>query len=199
LILEDTALTFIPLLEPLLPPARDAVTYILDKISRIGRPREVVLALNEALQGIEERYEGVEASGDEGDFGDEPEDIDYEDLAEQCSLVIKSYTIGMLCHFGYVGMLTCSVIPRLPNAKSTPTLLVLSDALSSILPVISPTTTPSFSSSVLSGLGDLLDALWSWAETTSDRGGEQKVCETPQTDDAHHLSRPFSPSCYLCQ
>ncbi len=63
---------------------------------------------------------------------------------------------------------------RLPNAKSTSTLITLSDPLSAILThaaVVAEDAAPD----ILRAGCDMIDAGWAWAQRSSDMGGEQRV------------------------
>lgn len=92
--LEHTSLVYIPALLPILPDAPLAVCAVFKRIGDVSRPREVVLALNEALQTIEERVEGVSSSDteDEGEF--HREGADYDVLGQELLLVLQTYATG---------------------------------------------------------------------------------------------------------
>jgi hypothetical protein len=91
MILEETALTIIPALLPILPDSRHEVEELLCQSASYSRPREVVLALNEALQHIEERAERVELSDVDGNEEDE---VNYKVLAKEFETVLRCYGIG---------------------------------------------------------------------------------------------------------
>lgn len=97
MILEESALTYIPALIPILPDASASVQTIVGWISELSRPREVVMALNEALQGLEAKAEGVVLSDDEDGQEFEREGVDHEVLIEEFALVLDSYTTGKPC------------------------------------------------------------------------------------------------------
>lgn len=96
MILEESALTYIPAILPILPDAPASVKSIMGWISDLSRPREVVMALNEALQGLEEKAEGVSLSDDEDGQGFERDGVDHEVLIEEFGLILQSYAIGKL-------------------------------------------------------------------------------------------------------
>jgi hypothetical protein len=96
MILEESALTYIPALLPILPDAPASVRTIMGWISDLSRPREVVMALNEALQGLEEKAEGVILSDDEDEGNFEREGTDHEVLVEELGLILESYATGKL-------------------------------------------------------------------------------------------------------
>ena len=91
MILGETALTIIPALLPILSDSRHEVEELLYQSASYGRPREVVMSLNEALQQIEERAEQVELSDEEENEEDE---INYKILAKEFETVMKCYGIG---------------------------------------------------------------------------------------------------------
>ena len=93
-ILEDTSLTYIPLVLPLHADSPDGVEFLLARISRYGRPREVVLALNEAIGGIEELVGGFVISDDEEELGEKDEEVRGDALHARLCLVLRSYTTG---------------------------------------------------------------------------------------------------------
>jgi hypothetical protein len=66
-------------------------------------------------------------------------------------------------------------VPRLPNTKSTPTLLALSDAIAPVIPRLNEGFTPSTARDILIKVSKLVDASWTWSQGTSDKGGEQKA------------------------
>lgn len=68
------------------------------------------------------------------------------------------------------------VVSKLPNSKSTPTLLALSDAIGPVIPRLNEGFTPETARRTLVQLSALIEASWKWSQTTSDKGGEQKVC-----------------------
>jgi hypothetical protein len=70
------------------------------------------------------------------------------------------------------------VVSRLPNSKSTPTLLALSDAIGPVIPRLNEGFTPETARRTLVQLSALIEASWKWSQTTSDKGGEQKVCRS---------------------
>jgi hypothetical protein len=116
----------------------------------------------------------VTISGDEGDEElDDPTEIDYGDLVAQLELVLECYIIGEYCHS--ISPLIRVAIPRLPNTKSTSTLLPLSSALTPALTSLTTYSTPSSSRNLLYKLCELIRVIIDWVQTTSDRGGEQKV------------------------
>jgi hypothetical protein len=54
------------------------------------------MALNEALQGLEEKAEGVSLSDDEDGQGFERDGVDHEVLIQEFALILESYTTGKL-------------------------------------------------------------------------------------------------------
>lgn len=89
-------MTLIPALLPIVAEAPSSVETIFKHISDVSRPREVVLALNEALQHVEERVEGVQTSDDEDQGGFSREGVDYEELGRELLLLLLTYTRGTL-------------------------------------------------------------------------------------------------------
>jgi hypothetical protein len=67
------------------------------------------------------------------------------------------------------------VIVKLPNKKSTSTLLALSDAISPLLSCLYQTLDVEDARDTLFYLSRLVSNAWKWSETTEDKGGEQKV------------------------
>lgn len=100
LILEDTSLTYFPIILPLLGDSEDQAARIILQIAETARPREVVLALKEALSSIEEVMEELEVIDDEcitvGKDGVSDEDNGgiYKPLVEQLKLVMRCYITG---------------------------------------------------------------------------------------------------------
>lgn len=96
-VFKETALTFIPSLLPVLIDAPAPVKHLFEIIAQTSRPKEVVLALNEALSTAEERIEDLllDISDD-----DEPElydaqGINFKDLVQSMlALVLKTYAQG---------------------------------------------------------------------------------------------------------
>lgn len=61
-----------------------------------GRPREVLMALSEALQYVIDRAEGFSVSDDEGDnLPLDDDDVDYESLWAEWQMIISGLIIGM--------------------------------------------------------------------------------------------------------
>lgn len=67
------------------------------------------------------------------------------------------------------------MLPRLPNTKSTPTLLTLQDAAISVLANLAPYLFISASREILDQVCRLVESAWAWVQTTTDKGGEQRV------------------------
>ncbi|WVQ66381.1 uncharacterized protein L199_004561 [Kwoniella botswanensis] len=158
-ILSDTSLTYLPLLLPLatsISSAKEVVLLIADH----SNAREVVLGLTEGIQSIVDRAEGYQVSDDEGDFDDEEIAVDWPGLIEEYELIIKGLNIAIL---------------RLPNSRSTPTLLSLSESISSSLPILSHQATTSSARVLLRELCGLVNTIWVWVQNTSDQGGEQRA------------------------
>ncbi|KAL7419220.1 hypothetical protein Q5752_006057 [Cryptotrichosporon argae] len=167
-LLEDAALSYTPLLLPLPTPS---AAHLLRLIVQHASAREMTLALNEALAGLEEAAEGVAVSDDEGEIVD---DTDYGELARQLGVVLELYA---------------TTIPRLAQAKSTPTLLSLADALSAIQP-LSFHTSAAEARALLGRTCELVDATWAWAQTRDDRGGGQRSILSQILDQAVTLLGP---------
>lgn len=95
LIFEETALAFIPALLPILPDSTEEVGSLVLQSAETGRPREVIMALNEALQYVLDRTENAYLSDEEDEGNEEP---NYTDLGREVMLIIRCYEIGiMLC------------------------------------------------------------------------------------------------------
>ena len=73
----------------------DQARAFLLQASRIGRPRELLLALNEALSNIEEKAEGFSVSEGEDHWASD-EDVNEEALVHQLDIGIECLAIGML-------------------------------------------------------------------------------------------------------
>jgi hypothetical protein len=93
LIFEETALAFIPALLPILPDSSAEVGALVLQSSETGRPREVIMALNEALQYVLDRTEDAYLSDQEDEESEEP---NYEILGRELSLILRSYEQGEL-------------------------------------------------------------------------------------------------------
>lgn len=98
LVLKENALIFIPSLLPILVDAPSPVKRMLEHIASTSRPKEVVLALNESLQTIEERIESLQykdLSDDEDEEVLMHEGKKYEDLVQDIlALVLRTYAQG---------------------------------------------------------------------------------------------------------
>lgn len=178
LVLHETALTLIPALLPILPETPTSVESVLRHISIVSRPREVTLALNEALQHIEERIEGIQMSDEEDEAGFGREGVDYEELGRELVLVLKTYTRGTLRLRAVVtreGLADRLAVPRIKTAKSTPTLLTLSEASEHAIANLSQRLSAQTSRMVVAQVCHLVDACWTWVQGTNDQGGEQRV------------------------
>nr|ODN95588.1 hypothetical protein L204_04129 [Cryptococcus depauperatus CBS 7855] len=158
LVLQDSPLTFIPLILPLISVITDTASHLLVLIATHGRSREVIMALSEALQHIIDRAEGFVVSDDEG-----------EDLQEKIEPSLESLWAE------WRAVLTClsKAISRLPNARSTPTLLSLCEVLSSSLISLGPEAHQYPTWTCLSALNQFVLKAWEWVQGTSDKGGEQ--------------------------
>jgi hypothetical protein len=88
---------FIPSLLPILDDAPVPVKHLFALIASTARPKEVVLALNEALQVVEERIEDLtftDISDDEQEKLSH-EGVKHQDLVQETlALVIKTYAQG---------------------------------------------------------------------------------------------------------
>jgi hypothetical protein len=91
LIFEETALAFIPALLPILPDSSQEVGDLILQSAELGRPREVIMALNEALQYILDRTEPAYFSDEEGEESSEP---DYANLGREVMLIMQCYESG---------------------------------------------------------------------------------------------------------
>ncbi|OWZ42707.1 hypothetical protein C349_03540 [Cryptococcus neoformans var. grubii Br795] len=159
LLLEDSALTYVSLIIPLSSTAPRTVHSLIQLISMYGRPREVLMALSEALQYVTDRAEGFSVSDDEGDnLPLDDDDVDYESLWAEWQMIISGLIIA---------------IPRLPNARSTPTLLSLSEEISQSIKSLGPHASTFWSRTCLVMLCSLTDTIWDWTQKTTDKGGEQ--------------------------
>ncbi|WVW86798.1 hypothetical protein I302_108853 [Kwoniella bestiolae CBS 10118] len=159
IVLSDTSLTYLPVLLPLstsIPPSNQLVLLIAE----FSKAREVVFGLTEGIQSILDRAEGLQVSDDEdGDFEDEEISVDWPGLIQEYELIISCLRVA---------------IPRLTNSKSTPTLLSLSESISSSLPILAHQATTSSARVLLSGLCELVQVIWEWVQGTGDKGGEQR-------------------------
>lgn len=179
-IFDDTALTYIPLILPLLTEYPVQAKQLFSWIAGTSRPREVVLGCEEALQGIGEKIEGYQVSDPEDGFEEEGEELSQEDLVQQTIVIVRCYGEGR-SHPAHDRrrMLIPPAISRLPNTKSSPTLLTLSEAISSTLPELIQYTDSNSSTSLLLTVSHLIRKAWKWVQSTSDRGGEQRVHSIP--------------------
>lgn len=67
------------------------------------------------------------------------------------------------------------MIPRMKTPKSTPTLLTMSEAVSSALSGLAESTSILSARAILQSICELVDNCWKWSQSTADKGGEQKV------------------------
>ncbi|RXK35312.1 hypothetical protein M231_07415 [Tremella mesenterica] len=163
-LLEDLALSYIP---PLLNcvPCTTKADPILNIISLISHPKEIILALNEAMLYMQDRveyqYESHSDSENDDLFGSHPihspEDLTI--VAEELLAILRCYSLAL---------------PRLENKKSTPTLLSLTEAVYPLLDVFSQNPSPTHARLILLGLARLVESAWEWTISTRDVGGEQK-------------------------
>ncbi|WWC92924.1 uncharacterized protein L201_007887 [Kwoniella dendrophila CBS 6074] len=161
MILSETSLTYLPLLLPL-STIISSSKEIIFLIAKYSKSREVVLGLNEGIQSILDRAEGYQVSDDEDGFEEDSENdgVNWPELIDEYGLIISCLNVA---------------IPKLPNSKSTPTLLSLNEAISSSLPILSHHTTSYSSRNLSKSLCELVDTIWNWVQTTSDKGGEQRA------------------------
>ncbi|RSH93442.1 hypothetical protein EHS25_007798 [Saitozyma podzolica] len=162
-VLSDTSLTLLPLFLSFFSLAPWSTTSLSLLLAQYAQPKEVVLALDEALRDIEERAVRFDVSDNEDEQGEEPVDdgLNVGELVGQLEVVLKCFVVAL---------------PRLPNARSTPTLLNLSDSLLSLLQIIAPECDPAQSRQLLISTSELVSTAWVWSQTTSDKGGEQRHC-----------------------
>ncbi|OCF61888.1 hypothetical protein L486_01551 [Kwoniella mangroviensis CBS 10435] len=158
-ILSDTSLTYLPLLLPLSTSIISSKELVC-LIAEYSKAREVVLGLTEGIQSIVDRAEGYQVSDDEGDFEDEEIAVDWPGLIEEYESIIRCLNVA---------------IPRLPNSRSTPTLLSLSESVSISLPILSHQATTISARILLKELCGLVNTIWVWVQNTSDKGGEQRA------------------------
>lgn len=88
---------FIPSLLPILIDAPVPVKHLFELIASTARPKEVVLALNEALQVVEERIEDLTFADLSDDEQEElsHEGVKHQDLVQETlALVIETYAQG---------------------------------------------------------------------------------------------------------
>ncbi|KAK4684012.1 hypothetical protein P7C73_g6195, partial [Tremellales sp. Uapishka_1] len=164
LILESTALDYLPLILPLLTEKTEpTVTSLASIISAHGQPREVILALNQVVQDIEEKLESFVVSNDEDEFADEDGEVDYDSLALQLELALRCYA---------------AAVARLTNKRSTPTLLSITGTISSLLPLMVRYMSADMSRASLRAICELVDCSWKWTLSTEDAGGEQRAMLT---------------------
>ena len=90
-------MAFIPALLPILSDSADEVGVLVLQSAETGRPREVIMALNEALQYILDRTEAAYLSDEE----EETEEPNYTILGWEVMLIIQSYEQGELCEYMY--------------------------------------------------------------------------------------------------
>ena len=148
--------------------ARTIVNTIVD----YARPKEVLLALSDVLGHIEEEA----AAGDTmSEDGEEAEETSGEDLITQLGVVLECHSAGEQSCLG--GLI--SVIPRLNLARSTPTLLSLTDALGNVFPPLMADVDIHSARHLLSSLSELVSVAWMWVASTNDAGGEQRVSGLP--------------------
>jgi len=97
-VLEDTALTYIPLILPLASDSKEQARELLYEIARVARPREVLLALNEALSTIQEDAEGffgIFGQGS-GEYDDDElyNEMDHKTIQERLDVVMSCFPLG---------------------------------------------------------------------------------------------------------
>lgn len=206
-VLSDTSLTHLPLFLSSFSLAPWSTTSLCLLLAQYAQPKEVVLALDEALRDIEERAVRFDVSDNEDEQGDAPVDdgLNVGELVGQLEVVLKCFVVGAFSlissdlvlllrnlrrrlvfddddgnddddHGDVTDAPSLSIaLPRLPNARSTPTLLNLSDSLVSLLQIIAPECDPAQSRQLLISTSELVSTAWVWTQTTSDKGGEQRV------------------------
>ncbi|KIR99468.1 hypothetical protein L804_03098 [Cryptococcus deuterogattii 2001/935-1] len=158
LLLEDSALTYISLIIPLSSTAPGTVHRLIQLISTYARPREILMALSESLRYVTDRAEGFTVSDDEENGQPLDDDVDYESLWAEWQMIVSGLVIA---------------IPRLPNVRSTPTLLSLSEEISQSIRSLGPHASTLWSRTCLVMLCSLVDNIWDWTQRTTDKGGEQ--------------------------
>ncbi|KIR73777.1 hypothetical protein I310_02450 [Cryptococcus deuterogattii CA1014] len=158
LLLEDSALTYISLIIPLSSTAPGTVHRLIQLISTYARPREILMALSESLRYVTDRAEGFTVSDDEENGQPLDDDVDYESLWAEWQMIVSGLVIA---------------IPRLPNVRSTPTLLSLSEEISQSIRSLGPRASTLWSRTCLVMLCSLVDNIWDWTQRTTDKGGEQ--------------------------
>jgi hypothetical protein len=84
-------LAFIPAFLPILPDSSQEAGDLILQSAAIGRPKEVIMALNEALQYILDRTEPAYLSDEEGEESNEPI---YANLGQEVILIIRCYESG---------------------------------------------------------------------------------------------------------
>ena len=149
------------------------ITYILRTIAGFGRSREVLIALNEALDSIEQDIVKYDVSDDEDGYLPADERVHSDDFPKRLDLILDCYTIGKQTE--PKGKADKRVIPRLTIKKSTATLLGISNALSDLFPMIVGSVTLVSATAILSQMSNLVDTAWKWVSITSDAEGEQRV------------------------
>ncbi|WVQ75064.1 hypothetical protein IAR50_004673 [Cryptococcus sp. DSM 104548] len=161
LLLEDHALEYTTPILQVTHSSPEVVMPLIQLIAIYGKPREVLMAFSEALQYVVDRAEGFEVSdGEEAEEEAEEEEnnVNYDELWVEWQMLIMGLTIA---------------IPRLPNTRSTPTLLSLQDLLSSSIFSLGAHATSLWPRTAILILCRLIDTLWRWVQTTTDKNGEQ--------------------------
>ncbi|WVQ79315.1 hypothetical protein IAT38_001412 [Cryptococcus sp. DSM 104549] len=158
LLFEDSALTYIPILLRLTNKAPELAPNLVNLIAAYGQPREVVMALSEGLQYVIDRAEGFGVSDHEGGEEEEEDADDAMEAVTEWLVIITSLA---------------SALPRLPNVRSTPTLLSLSEVLSPSIAAISRHAGVDMACSCLMVMCRFVEIAWGWVQRTTDKGGEQ--------------------------
>ncbi|TYJ57831.1 hypothetical protein B9479_001441 [Cryptococcus floricola] len=157
LLLEDHALDYTASILQVTHSSPETVLPLIQLIAIYGKPREVLMAFSEALQYVVDRAKGFEVSdGEETD--EEESNVNYDELWVEWQMLIMGLTIA---------------IPRLPNTRSTPTLLSLQELLSSSIFSLGAHASSIWPRTAILVLCRLTDTLWRWVQTTTDKNGEQ--------------------------
>lgn len=91
-ILSDSVLTLLPLLISIQSDDPALIQRMVDRLLEYSSAKEVIIALHEAIQAIEEKLEAMNLSDEEDLELEEP--VDEDEIIEQILLILETYTKG---------------------------------------------------------------------------------------------------------
>jgi hypothetical protein len=91
-ILSDSVLTLLPLLISIQSDDPALIQRMVDRLLEYSSAKEVIIALHESIQAIEEKLEAMNLSDEEDMELEEP--VDEDEIIEQILLILDTYTKG---------------------------------------------------------------------------------------------------------